>query len=97
MGLANVYATAEAVGEVFQIKWGDLVKKIHECIHKVVHDVISMPAELKTLAREKGAEGYQVERGALGTVILKLSDGEVHYVPAGGCIKMFAFSRMGKK
>ncbi|SFH21802.1 hypothetical protein SAMN05660649_04296 [Desulfotomaculum arcticum] len=68
------------------------MKKVHESICKAVNDVITMPRELNDLAREKTAEGYQVERGVAGTVIVKLDDGEIHFVPAAGCIKMIAFA-----
>ena len=64
---------------------------VHEQIYKVVHDVITMPHELNEVAREQESEGYWVERGVAGTVIVKLSDGEIHFVPAAGCIKMLVF------
>lgn len=68
------------------------MKKVHECIHKVVHDVMTMPHELNVLARECEIEGYKVKRGAAGVVILELNNGEVHYVPAGSTIQRVIFA-----
>ncbi|WP_027363999.1 hypothetical protein [Desulfotruncus alcoholivorax] len=66
--------------------------KVCERVHKVVWDIMTMPCELKAIAREHEAEGYKVERGAAGVVILKLDNGEVHYVPAGAEIRRVIFA-----
>lgn len=68
------------------------MEKIHESICKPVDNPVIMARELNELAREKKAGGYQIERGVAGAVIVKLDDGEIHFVPAAGCIKLVAFA-----
>lgn len=60
-------------------------------IHNDDRDVMIMPADLDAFAQQQKAEGYQVERGVDGAVIIKLADGEIHFIPAAGCVEMVVF------
>jgi len=51
-----------------------------------------MPSALNALAKEYECEGYKVERGLAGVVILKLDDGEVHFVPVGSTIRQALYA-----
>lgn len=66
--------------------------KVFERVYKAVSDIINMPSELNALAKEFGSEGYRVERGIAGTVILQLDDGQIHYYPRDNTIVQAAFS-----
>lgn len=67
------------------------MQKVLEQVYQTVADVMKMPEELNTLAETYRAEGYRVERGLAGTVILKLDDGEVHFVPGAVSISQLVF------
>jgi hypothetical protein len=60
-------------------------------VYKSVNDVVLMPQELNAIADEMISQGYEVNRGPAGTVILKLDDGQVYFVPAGNSIKQILF------
>ena len=68
------------------------MKKVREQIFQVIGDIMKMPSALNTLASEHECEGYKVERGLAGVVILKLDDGEVHFVPVGSTIKQALYA-----
>ncbi|GBF34112.1 hypothetical protein DCCM_3224 [Desulfocucumis palustris] len=68
------------------------MKKIREQVFRVVGDIMRMSSALNTLAKEHEREGYKVERGLAGVVILKLENGEVHFVPAGSTIKQVLYA-----
>jgi len=68
------------------------VKKVCEQVYQVVGDIMKMPSALNALAKEHEREGDKVERGLAGVVILKLDDGEVHFVPAGSNISQLIFA-----
>lgn len=48
---------------------------------EMISDPLRIPARLDEMAREFKQEGYQVQRGILGTVILLLDDGKVIFAP----------------
>ena len=56
-----------------------------------VSDPLKMQQELAELENEFRVQGHQVERKALGIVVLKLQDGEVHFVPGDGAIRRLIF------
>lgn len=64
---------------------------VQERVYKAIADLMRMPGELNALERAYRDEGYHVERGFAGTVILKLEDGEVHFVPGGTLIRQIVF------
>lgn len=68
------------------------MKKVQELKYKAIGDILKMPGELNAVAKDFEAEGYKVERGIMGTVVLKLDDGEVHFIPGGSCIKQVVFA-----
>jgi hypothetical protein len=51
-------------------------------IFKEIKDPLQIASELDKLAKEYEWFDWDVERGPLGTIILKLNDGEVHYIPS---------------
>lgn len=57
--------------------------KDSESLYMRVVDLLTVPTALDQIAKEYTDVGYEVERGFLGSVVLKLNDGEVHYVPSG--------------
>lgn len=65
---------------------------VQERVYKPIHDIMRAAAELNTIARQHEQEGYTVERSIAGAVILKLNDGEVHFVPSGSSIKQLVFA-----
>jgi len=68
------------------------VKKVRHQIFQVIGDIMKMPSALNALAKEYECEGYKVERGLAGVVILKLDDGEVHFVPVGSTIRQALYA-----
>ncbi len=67
------------------------LKEIDRLTYSWVNDIMQMPAKLSEIAQISKNEGYEVSRGIGGTVIIKLDNGEVHYVPAGGYIERVLF------
>ena len=68
------------------------MKLVRKQVYMPIHDFVQFISELNTIAEEYRQEGYQVERGLAGIVILKLSDGEVHFVPSDKYIKQLVFA-----
>ncbi|NLJ41342.1 MAG: hypothetical protein GX352_07020 [Clostridiales bacterium] len=58
-----------------------------------VSDPISIATQLNRIARQFMDGGWQVKRGFAGIVILKLQDGEIHYIPTGKGIEEIIFER----
>lgn len=56
-------------------------------------DPITIGTELNRIASEFIDSGLDVRRGFAGIVILKLQDGEVHYIPTGKGIEEIIFER----
>ena len=56
-----------------------------------VSDPLKMQDRLSELENEFKSQGHQVKRKALGIVVLKLADGEVHFVPGNGEIRRLIF------
>ncbi len=65
--------------------------KFDEKVYQSVNDVMAIPSALRDIELNFWRQGYDVKRGAAGAVIIKMSDGEVHFVPAGTCIKQIVF------
>lgn len=70
---------------------GEIMEKVFERVYYAAPEIFLVPLALKALAENKAVEGYKVERGLAGSVILKLDDGEVHYVPRNNTIVEFGF------
>lgn len=67
---------------------------VSETLYERVFDVTSIPSVLNRIEEELLALGYdrqQVIRGAMGAVVLRLEDGEVHYVPSGRGVEEVVF------
>lgn len=62
------------------------MEKVKEDTYRMVSDPMMMPAEMRKVAEELKAEGYDVKHGAAGIIIIELEDGEVHFSPADGRI-----------
>lgn len=58
-----------------------MMKVVRNQLYRRVDDPFLIQRELDQVAKEFMASGWEVKRGILGTVILELQDGEVHYVP----------------
>lgn len=68
--------------------------KVSEELYERVFDVISIPSVLNRIEEELLALGYdrqQIARGVMGAVILRLEDGEVHYVPSSRGVEEIVF------
>lgn len=55
---------------------------------------ISIPEKLNKIAEQYLNNGWEVRRGLAGLVILKLDDGEVHYVPRGKGVEEIIFQNI---
>jgi hypothetical protein len=86
---ANNDAIENEQGEFAQA--GQVMTKINEKVYQVVNDVMTIPSALRDIEANFWRQGYDVRRGVAGTVIIRLSDGEVHFVPVGMCIKQILF------
>jgi hypothetical protein len=69
------------------------MNKVKEFLFRPVHDPVMIQAELKRIAVDEEAAGQKVSRGMLGSVVVELDDGEVHYVPSGRGVECVVFSR----
>lgn len=56
---------------------------VQKKVYKSINDVLDMPSALNDIAEDYKGQGFDVSRGDFGMVILKLDDGEVHFVPTG--------------
>lgn len=70
-----------AAEELKAVQCGELLNK------EGIRDPLLIPGRLNEIAEEHLAAGSTIARGPLGSVILKLDDGEVHYIPAAGGIE----------
>ncbi|MBG9564898.1 hypothetical protein [Brevibacillus agri] len=60
--------------------------KVAEQVYRHINDPLRTKEHFDAIYRELIDEGYneqQISRGPFNSVILKLEDGEVHYVPSG--------------
>jgi hypothetical protein len=64
--------------------------KVREFRFKTV-DSFDVQSELDKIAADEKTAGQVVSRGVLGSVIVHLQDGEVHYVPSGKGIDCIIF------
>ncbi|MTI82714.1 MAG: hypothetical protein FH756_02205 [Firmicutes bacterium] len=71
---------------------GEAAVKLDEKVYVAVNDALEIPHRLTCIESDLRHQGYIIERGVAGSVIIKLNNGEVHYVPAGMCIKQIIFS-----
>lgn len=62
-----------------------------------IFDVMAIVPRLNEMAKEFEAEGYRVQRGAYGIVILELSDGVITYLPSGKGIVRQTLTRQEAK
>lgn len=60
-------------------------------------DVIEIMGELNGMARDFEREGWVVQRGPVGTIILELADGFIYYVPVGKGIEELIFEKPDRK
>lgn len=67
------------------------LKLVRERTYRMVEDAMKMPWELNGVAKEFEAEGYEVKRTFGGTVVVSMSDGEIHFVPDRDRIKEYVF------
>jgi hypothetical protein len=67
------------------------VTKLDEKVYTTVNDVMTISSALRDIELNFWRQGYDVIRGLAGAVIIKLSDGEVHFVPEGLSIKQILF------
>lgn len=85
----------EVVDYIGVFFFGDLVKVnlklVRERTYRMVNDTLKMPWELNQVAKDFETEGYTVQRGFGGTVIVPMEDGEIHFVPSHGRIKEYVF------
>lgn len=68
------------------------MKLVQTRVYKPIHDIMQVPGELNAIARQHVLDGFKVDRGLAGIVILKLDDGEVHFVPSDCSIKQLVFA-----
>lgn len=94
----EVTCEVEAVGYTGAFFFDDLTKVnlkiVRERTYRVVNDTLTIPWELNQVAKEFEADGYTVQRGFGGTVIVPMEDGEIHFVPSNGCIKEYVFQTL---
>lgn len=57
------------------------MKVVRNQLYRIISDPFLIQRELNQIAQGYAKEGWKVKRGIIGTVILELQDGEVHYVP----------------
>lgn len=65
--------------------------KVEEYLYSRIFDVATIPSELNRIERAEQEKGHHVTRGIGGSVIVALSDGEVHFVPSGRGIECIIF------
>jgi hypothetical protein len=68
------------------------MKLVQTRVYKPIHDVMQVPGELNAIARQHVLDGFKVARGPGGIVIIKLVDGEVHFVPGDCSITQLVFA-----
>lgn len=66
--------------------------KIREFLFSSV-DPLIVQNELNRIAASEKNAGQKVKRGTLGSVVVELDDGEVHYVPSGRGIECIIFAK----
>lgn len=59
-------------------------------------DTLNVMDELDKMADEFASEGWEVQRGPIGIVILELYDGFIYYVPTAGGIEEILFEKTGE-
>ena len=72
-------------------KGNDIVELIEKRFYKPVTDLMLMPEKLKELEEQFVRAGYAVGPRKGPMVILKLEDGEVHFVPGKRGIWQYLF------
>lgn len=69
------------------------IKVVDEFLFLPIHDPLMIPSELNRVAEEQAERGQSVRRGPLGSVIISLLDGEVHFIPSGRGIDCVIYER----
>lgn len=69
------------------------IKVVDEFLFLPIHDPLMIPQELNRIANEQINRGQSVRRGPLGSVIISLLDGEVHFIPSGRGIDCVIYER----
>ncbi|TCW41618.1 hypothetical protein EDC32_1011284 [Laceyella sacchari] len=70
-----------------------MMTKIEEYLFRRIFDVVTIPSELNRIAAEEEKKGQQVKRGVGGSVIVELTDGEVHFIPSGRGIECIIYRK----
>jgi hypothetical protein len=65
--------------------------KIRERLYRRVHDILKIPEHLKLLKKELFNEGYEIQDSGFGGLVIKLTDGEIHFVAGGDGIHEYVF------
>ena len=69
---------------------------IEKRLFRAHDDALTIPEQMRKLEEELMAQGYDIEPSGAPVVILKLDDGEVHYVPGDGGIWQYIFEYEGE-
>jgi len=93
--VGEVTCEVEIVGHTGAFMFNNLgkiaMKLVRERTHSMVNDMIKMPWELNQVAKKFEGEGYEVKRAFGGTVVIQMTDGEIHFVPDRDRINEYVF------